>query len=240
MPNDHDWQSILTRAPVIPVLAIDEVEVAVDLARALVDGGLPVLEVTLRTNAALAAVEAIAEALPQATIGVGTVTAAGQVQSAQSAGAQFLVSPGLTQSVAARAQTLGLPLLPGVMTPSEAMAAVEAGFEHLKFFPATAGGGIDMLKALAGPFPQLRFCPTGGLTPDNHLSFLRLDNVLCVGGSWVAPADAVAARDWPRIQSLAATASGQRLPGAASGEAGEAWYSVAGEEDPGSAFEDLR
>ncbi|MEX0374188.1 bifunctional 4-hydroxy-2-oxoglutarate aldolase/2-dehydro-3-deoxy-phosphogluconate aldolase [Spiribacter pallidus] len=233
-------QSIMTRAPVIPVLAIDEVEVAVDLARALVDGGLPVLEVTLRTDAALAAVEAIAEALPQATVGVGTVISAGQVASAQSAGARFVVSPGFTASVAVRAQQLDLPLLPGVMTPSEVMAAVEAGLDHLKFFPATAAGGADMLKALAGPFPQARFCPTGGITADNHLSFLRLANVLCVGGSWLAPADAVAARDWPRIRALAAAVSGQRSPSAEAGGVGDRWYSVAGEEDPGSAFEDLR
>ncbi len=236
---------VLGRAPVIPVLAIDDPATAVPLARALVNGGLPVLEITLRTPQALAAVEAIARAVPEALPGVGTYTQAADAARARDAGARFLVSPGTTQAVMEAAAAVDLPLLPGVATASEVMRALAAGLTHLKFFPAEANGGTAALRALHGPFAEARFCPTGGIRPDNYLDYLGLPNVLCVGGTWLAPEDAVAARDWARIRALAAQVSGRRLPPAASvgdapPQADAAWYSVAGEEDPGSADEDLR
>ena len=235
---------VLGRAPVIPVLAIEEPDHAVPLAEALVAGGLPVLEVTLRTPVALEAVEAIARQVPDALLGVGTFTQADQARSAADAGARFLVSPGLTDRLVVAADAADLPLLPGVATPSELMRAAEAEITHLKFFPAEVNGGIAAVKALGGPFPAARFCPTGGISPRNYLDYLQLPNVLCVGGTWLAPPDAVAAGDWARISALAAGASGRRVPGESRhsepGAASADWYSVAGEEDPGSADEDLR
>ena len=241
--NPISMEFVMGRAPVIPVLAIDADVDAVNLARALVNGGLPVLEVTLRTPAALAAVEAMAKAVPEAVVGVGTVVRADQAQAALDAGAQFLVSPGTTDSVLQAAQQTQLALLPGVASASELMRAGEAGYTHLKFFPAQSSGGIDALRAFNGPFSQVRFCPTGGIDSQNYLAYLALPNVLCVGGSWVAPADAIASGDWTRISGLAASVSGVRL---AAGDASPAdraedsWHSIAGEEDPGSADEDLR
>lgn len=234
---------LMSRAPVIPVLAIDAEVDAVALAQALVDGGLPVLEVTLRTPSALAAVTAIAEAVPQAIVGVGTVTRTDQAQAALDAGAQFMVSPGTTAALLRAAEQTQLPLLPGVASASELMVAGEAGYRHLKFFPAQSAGGVEALRAWQGPFAEVRFCPTGGINASNYLAYLELANVLCVGGSWVAPADAMASADWARIRGLAAGVSGTRLRPSQSvdslGDDGDRWYSVAGEEDPGSADEDL-
>lgn len=241
--NTLSMEFVMGRAPVIPVLAIDPDVDAVGLARALVEGGLPVLEVTLRTPSALAAVEAIAQAVPEAIVGVGTVVRADQATAALNAGAQFLVSPGTTESVLQAAEQTQLALLPGVASASELMRAGEAGYTHLKFFPAQSSGGVDALRAFNGPFAQVRFCPTGGIGVQNYLAYLALPNVLCVGGSWVAPADAIASSDWTRIRDLAASVSGVRRQSdhsLAPDKGAADWHSVAGEEDPGSADEDLR
>lgn len=200
--NDLSVERLMTTAPVIPVLVIDDPATAKPLAEALVAGGLPVLEITLRTAAALPAIEAMAQ-VEGAIVGVGTVTRPEQFRQSIDAGATFAVTPGLTEKLADAARASGLPTLPGVMTPAEVIAAQAAGFSHLKFFPAQQAGGIAMLKALGGPFPEVRFCPTGGVNADNMREFLALPNVLCVGGSWVAPAKAVAAGDWKAVTALA-------------------------------------
>jgi len=233
---------VMGRAPVIPVLEIEDGAHAVPLARALVAGGLPVLEVTLRTAAALDAVTAIRREVPEALVGVGTVTRSADCARAADAGAAFLVSPGVTERLLAGADQAGLGLLPGVATASEILLAGEAGVRHLKFFPAEASGGVGALRALRGPFPEVRFCPTGGVRPENFLDYLSLSNVLCVGGSWLAPASALAGGDWARVTELARQVSGKRPRALA---AGQPWdddtlSSVAGEEDPGAAAEDLR
>jgi 2-dehydro-3-deoxyphosphogluconate aldolase/(4S)-4-hydroxy-2-oxoglutarate aldolase len=196
--------------PVIPVIVLDRVEDAVPMARALVAGGVRVLEVTLRTPAALACIEAIARAVPEAIVGAGTLRTAADARAAKAAGSAFGVSPGYTTEVGAACRDAALPLLPGVATASEVMAAQADGLSFLKFFPATAAGGIPMLKALAGPFPDVVFCPTGGITPDTAPQFLALPNVLVCGGSWLTPADAVAAGDWDRIKQLARAATALR------------------------------
>jgi 2-dehydro-3-deoxyphosphogluconate aldolase/(4S)-4-hydroxy-2-oxoglutarate aldolase len=196
--------------PVIPVIVIDRAEWAVPMARALVEGGVRVLEVTLRTAAALAAIEAIARAVPEAIVGAGTVRTAADAQAAFAAGARFAVSPGCTETVVHACRDVGLALLPGVATASEVMRAAEAGFRFLKFFPATAAGGTAMLKAWASPFADIVFCPTGGITAATAQDFLALANVKVVGGSWLTPPDALKAEDWPRIAQLAAAASAFR------------------------------
>jgi len=198
---------LLECGPVIPVIVIDDVDCAVPLARALCAGGIRVLEVTLRTERALDAVRAIAAAVPEALVGVGTVVRPQHFRDALDAGACFAVSPGLTPELAASAKSMGLPLLPGVMTPSDVIAALSAGFQELKFFPAQQAGGVAMLKALHGPFPQVRFCPTGGITAETAASFLTLPNVRCVGGSWLTPKKLIDQKDWPAITALAKTAS---------------------------------
>lgn len=203
---------IMHASPVIPVIAIDELDHAVPLARALVAGGIRVLEVTLRTVHGLPAIRAIAEQVPQAIVGVGTLTEAGEFAAAREAGAVFGVSPGLTPSLIQAARSSGLPLLPGVMTPSEVMAAREAGFRQLKLFPAVPSGGIGMLDAIAGPLSDVKFCPTGGITQQNAAQFLACKNVACVGGSWLTPKDALKAGDWARITELALAASALRNP----------------------------
>lgn len=202
-----DIAAIAGRAPVIPVLTIDTPETAVPLAKALVRGGLPVLEITLRTGAALAALELIAQEVPDALVGAGTVLNAGQLEQVQRAGARFGVSPGCTPDLAKAVRASGFPFLPGVQTISEAMDLADQGFGLLKFFPADVAGGIGWLKAAAAPLAGLRFCPTGGVGADTAPAYLALPNVACVGGSWVAPRDAVSARDWARIERLAAAAS---------------------------------
>ncbi|AOY96185.1 2-dehydro-3-deoxyphosphogluconate aldolase [Cupriavidus sp. USMAA2-4] len=204
---------LLTRldgVPVIPVLEFASVDEALHVSEALIAGGLPVLEITLRTPVALDAMRAVAAAFPQACVGAGTVLNAAQLKAVREAGAQFAVSPGLTPALAVAAQGEGIALLPGVATASEAMAALEAGFSFLKFFPAEAAGGVPMLKSLYGPFAQLRFCPTGGINAAKAVEYLALPNVVCVGGSWIVPKDAVAAGDWGRIRTLAQQASALR------------------------------
>jgi len=201
---------LAAHGPVIPVIVLDRVADAVPLARALVAGGVRVLEVTLRTPAALACIEAIARAVPEAVVGAGTLRSAADARAAKAVGSVFGVSPGYTAAVGAACRDAGLPLLPGVATASEVMAAQADGLQFLKFFPATAAGGIPMLKALGGPFPDIVFCPTGGITPDTAPQFLALPNVLVCGGSWLTPADAVAAGDWDRITQLARAATALR------------------------------
>jgi 2-dehydro-3-deoxyphosphogluconate aldolase/(4S)-4-hydroxy-2-oxoglutarate aldolase len=196
--------------PVIPVIVIQQLRDAVPLAEALVAGGVRVLEVTLRTPVALQAIEAIAKAVPQAIVGAGTIRSASDARAAKDAGSLFGVSPGYTEAVGAACRDAGLPLLPGVATASEVMAAQADGLSFLKFFPATAAGGIPMLKALAGPFPDVVFCPTGGISLDSAPQFLALPNVKVCGGSWLTPADAVAAGDWARITQLAREAGALR------------------------------
>jgi 2-dehydro-3-deoxyphosphogluconate aldolase / (4S)-4-hydroxy-2-oxoglutarate aldolase len=198
---------LASHGPVIPVIVIDRLEDAVPLARALIEGGVKVLEVTLRTPVALQAIEAMAREVPGAIVGAGTIRSAADARAARQAGAVFGVSPGYTAEVGAACREVGLPLLPGVATASEVMAAQADGLSFLKFFPATAAGGIPMLKALAGPFPDVAFCPTGGITLQTAPEFLGLPNVKVCGGSWLTPADAVNARDWGRITRLAAEAA---------------------------------
>ena len=193
--------------PVIPVIILDRVEDAVPLARALCDGGVRVLEVTLRTAAALACIEAIAKAVPEAIVGAGTVRSADDARSASSAGARFAVSPGLTESVVSACASSALPLLPGVATPSEVMRARELGFSFVKLFPASVVGGVSMLKALASPFADVLFCPTGGITVETAPQYLALANVAVVGGSWLTPADSIQRGDWARITQLARESS---------------------------------
>ena len=196
--------------PVIPVIVIDDFDAAVPMARALVEGGVRVLEVTLRTPVALRCMEAIATAVPDAIGGAGTVRSLADARAAKDAGCVFAVSPGYTSSIGLACQNIGLPLLPGVATASEIMQANSDGYRFLKFFPASAAGGIPMLKALAGPFPDVMFCPTGGISAETAPQFLALPNVKVCGGSWLTPADAVAARDWPRITALARAAGALR------------------------------
>ena len=202
---------VMQDAPVIPVIVLNDVAHAVPMARALVRGGIRMLEVTLRTPQALACIEAIAKAVPEAVVGAGTLRSKADAQAAASAGARFAVSPGYTSALGTACRDLGLPLLPGVATGGEIMAAQEDGFTALKFFPAMQAGGSAMLKAWSGPFFDVKFCPTGGISLQNAPEFLALPNVLCVGGSWLVPADALAQGDWGRISTLAREAVGLRM-----------------------------
>jgi 2-dehydro-3-deoxyphosphogluconate aldolase/(4S)-4-hydroxy-2-oxoglutarate aldolase len=202
---------IMRSASVIPVIAIDDPSHAAPLARALVAGGIRVLEVTLRTAHGLDAIRAMSQ-VEGAIVGVGTLTQPEEFAAARAAGAVFGVSPGLTPSLIQAAKTSGLPLLPGVMTPSEVLAAREAGFRQLKLFPAVPAGGVGMLNALAGPLPDVTFCPTGGISIETAPQFLACKNVACVGGSWLTPKDAIAAGDWGRITALARAAAALRKP----------------------------
>jgi len=202
-----DPLELMRIGPVIPVIVIDDIEQAVPLARALVDGGVRVLEVTLRTPVALDAIRAIAREVPDAIVGVGTISRVEHFEQAIQAGARFGVSPGLTRELVDAAHASRLPLLPGVMTPSDVIRARNAGFFALKLFPAQQAGGIGMLKALSGPFPDVTFCPTGGVTPTSAPDFLALPNVGCVGGSWLTPPAMVKAGDWQEITALSLDAS---------------------------------
>ncbi len=202
---------VMQDAPVIPVIVLNDVAHAVPMARALVAGGIRMLEVTLRTPQALACMEAIAKEVPDAVVGAGTVRSAADAKAAANAGAKFAVSPGYTSAVGQACRDQGLSLLPGVATGSEIMMAQEDGYTELKFFPAMQAGGPAMLKAWGGPFFDVRFCPTGGVTPQNASEFLSLSNVACVGGSWVVPADALAKGDWSRIEQLAREACQLKL-----------------------------
>jgi len=201
---------LVSYGPVIPVIVINRLDDAVPMARALVDGGVRVLEVTLRTPIALKCIEAIARAVPQAIVGAGTVRSAADVRAAVDAGCSFAVSPGYTSTIGQACRDIGLPLLPGTATGSEVMQANADGYFFLKFFPAMQAGGIPMLKALAGPFTDVMFCPTGGITVETAPQFLALPNVKVCGGSWLTPGDAVAAKDWARITQLAREASALR------------------------------
>ncbi|MBD2859600.1 bifunctional 4-hydroxy-2-oxoglutarate aldolase/2-dehydro-3-deoxy-phosphogluconate aldolase [Spongiibacter sp. KMU-158] len=203
----RDVEQILTRSPVIPVIVIEDIADAVPLARALYQGGLQVLEVTLRTEQGLAAITEMRSALPDAIIGAGTVISGDDVVRSKAAGAEFLVSPGCTPALFDSAMAEQMPFLPGVNSPSEAMALLEKGQRHLKFFPAEAAGGVAMLKSIGGPLPQLRFCPTGGINLSNAKSYMALSNVACVGGSWMLDAKAIASKDWGLIEKLASEAA---------------------------------
>ncbi len=194
---------VMQDAPVIPVIVLNDLAHAVPMARALVAGGIRMLEVTLRTPQALACIEAIARDVPEAVVGAGTVRSRADAQAAAMAGARFAVSPGFTPAVGQACRDAGLALLPGVATGSEIMQAQQEGFTELKFFPAMQAGGPAMLKAWSGPFFDVRFCPTGGVTLQNAPDLLALPNVLCVGGSWLVPFDALAQGDWARITQLA-------------------------------------
>ena len=199
--------SIMQDAPVIPVIVLHKVEYAVPMAEALVAGGIRVLEVTLRTPEGLASIEAIAKAVPGAIVGAGTVRSAAEAEAACRAGARFAVSPGYTSALGEACKGLKLPLLPGVATSGEIMQAQADGFSELKFFPAVQAGGLAMLKAWQGPFGDVRFCPTGGISTANAAEFLALKNVVCVGGSWLVPTDTMERGDWGHITALAREAA---------------------------------
>ena len=203
-------ERVLRLSPVMPVVTIEDATLAADLARALVRGGIRVIEVTLRTPAALQAIENIASSVAEISVGAGTVVSIADLHAAASAGATFAISPGATPTLLAGAAAGPIPYIPAIATASELMSGVAAGYRCFKFFPATAAGGIPMLKALGAPFPEIRFCPTGGITQETARSFLELPNVLCVGGSWLTPADALRSRDWSRIESLASKAAASR------------------------------
>lgn len=206
MSKSQRTREICALAPIVPVLVVDDVAQARPLAEALVAGGLPALEVTLRTPAALDAIRAMAK-VPGGVVGAGTLVTPEDVRAAKEAGAQFGVSPGATDALIAACETEGLPLLPGAATASEAMALLEKGYDMLKFFPAEASGGAPALKAIGAPLPQISFCPTGGVSPSNARDYLSLSNVVCAGGSWVAPKQMVESGDWAGIETLAREAS---------------------------------
>lgn len=194
---------VMWDSPVIPVIVLNDLSHAVPLARALIAGGIRMLEVTLRTPEALACIEAIARHVPEAVVGAGTVRSAADAQACAMAGARFVVSPGYTHAVGQACRDAGLPLLPGVATASEVMAACEDGLSELKYFPAMQAGGVALLKAWSGPFGDVRFCPTGGVTVANAPEFLALPNVVCVGGSWLTPLDTIAHGNWAHVTALA-------------------------------------
>ena len=200
-------REILVASPVMPVIVLDRVDDAIPLAEALVSGGIRVLEVTMRTPAAIECVRAIRAAVPEAIVGVGTIINIADMDAARAAGAMFGVSPGTTPALLSHAAGVGFPFLPGSMTPSDVMRALDAGFAAMKLFPAKQAGGIEMLKALGGPFPQVLFCPTGGIDAESAPAYLALPNVACVGGSWLAPAALVAKKDWDEIRRRAVAAA---------------------------------
>lgn len=196
---------ILQRSPVVPVIVIDDLVDALPMAKALLAGGVDVLEVTLRTPAALDAIKLLSDELPDALVGAGTVTNPDQLEQVRAAGAKFAISPGITDALLQAGQVSDIPLIPGISTVSELMHAIDFGYSHLKFFPAEAAGGVAMLKAISGPFPQIRFCPTGGISLHNYRDYLALPNVLCVGGSWLVPKDAVQEGNWQKITEITAS-----------------------------------
>lgn len=197
---------VFSASPVVPVMVVEDAADAVPLAQALAAGGITVFEVTLRSAAALDAIRAIARELPEAMVGAGTVLNVAQYDAAVAAGAKFVITPGFTPALLKHAKAGPVPLMPGIATPSEAMQALELGYTHLKFFPAEINGGAKALKALGGPLPQLRFCPTGGVSAANARDYLAVKSVMTVGGSWMLPAELVAAKDWAGITRLAADA----------------------------------
>lgn len=196
-------ERILTTGPVVPVIIVNKLEHAVPMAKALVAGGVRVLEVTLRTPVAMDALRMMIDAVPEAIVGAGTVINSQQLQEVTEAGAQFVISPGVTESLLKAAIEGPVPLIPGISTVSELMTGMEYGLREFKFFPAEANGGVKALQAIAGPFPQVRFCPTGGISPKNYRDYLALNSVLCIGGSWLVPNEALEAGDWDRISRLA-------------------------------------
>ncbi|WP_409159572.1 bifunctional 4-hydroxy-2-oxoglutarate aldolase/2-dehydro-3-deoxy-phosphogluconate aldolase [Pectobacterium sp. B2J-2] len=196
-------EQILTTGPVVPVIVVNKLEHAVPMAKALVSGGVRVLELTLRTDCAIDAIRAIAKEVPEAIVGAGTVTNPEQLAAVVEAGAQFAISPGLTEPLLKAATAGNIPLIPGISTVSELMLGMDYGLREFKFFPAEANGGVKALQAIAGPFAQIRFCPTGGITPNNYRDYLALKSVLCVGGSWLVPNDALESGDYARITELA-------------------------------------
>ena len=210
MSPSAEIERILKLSPVMPVVVLEDAELAPELARAFLRGGIRVVEITLRTRAALAAIEAVARQVPEIAVGAGTVLSVEDLRAAADAGATFAISPGTTPALLSAAASASIPYLPAVATASDLMQAMDAGHHCFKFFPAGPAGGTAMLKAFAGPFPQARFCPTGGITQDSVKSYLDLSNVLCAGGSWLSPADALAARDWKRIEALASRAAASR------------------------------
>ncbi|HKT72542.1 MAG TPA: bifunctional 4-hydroxy-2-oxoglutarate aldolase/2-dehydro-3-deoxy-phosphogluconate aldolase [Steroidobacteraceae bacterium] len=203
-------EAYLALSPVMPVVTIRDVSVAVDLARALVRGGIPVIEIALRTPGALQAIESIVRQVPEIAVGAGTILYPADLQAAAAAGAAFAISPGSTHALLDAAAKAAIPYLPGVATASELMVGIAAGYRYFKFFPAASAGGRDMLKALSGPFPDVRFCPTGGITSESAASYLGLPNVMCVGGSWLTPDELMAEKDWRRVETLAARAASLR------------------------------
>jgi len=203
----NNWKvqpsEVLNASPVMPVMVIEDAENAVPLARALMAGGIKVLEITLRTEAAMASIKAISEQVEGALVGAGTITTPEQLQAVADAGAVFAISPGLTPKLLEAANKSSIALIPGISSVSELMTGMEYGLDHFKFFPAAAAGGIPMLKGIAGPIPQITFCPTGGISPSNYNDYLALKNVACVGGSWLVPADVVKNKDWDAVTALA-------------------------------------
>ena len=206
---------ILRLSPVMPVVTIEDAATAPELARALVRGGIRTIEVTLRTKQALRAIEAITAQVPEICVGVGTVMSTEDLNLAANAGAAFAISPGATRELLEAGAAFRIPYLPAVATATELMTAMAAGYRHFKLFPANIAGGVAALKGFHGPFPEARFCPTGGVTPQTAPGYLELPNVLCVGGSWLTPANALAERDWARIEDLARDAAALRRSGAA-------------------------
>ncbi|MGR9087355.1 MAG: bifunctional 4-hydroxy-2-oxoglutarate aldolase/2-dehydro-3-deoxy-phosphogluconate aldolase [Gammaproteobacteria bacterium] len=208
---ENNWKiqpkDILHAGPVMPVMVIRNLDDAVPLARALVAGGIKVLEITLRTPAALDAIRLISREVKDAVVGAGTIASPQQLKAVEEAGAVFAISPGITSSLLNAAVSGNIALIPRVATLSELMLGMEYGLDHFKFFPAEAAGGIPMLKAIAGPFPQITFCPTGGISPENYQAYLQLENVACVGGSWLAPQDALIAKNWEAVTELAKRAT---------------------------------
>ena len=196
-------EEIFAAGPVVPVLVINDVEKAVPLAKALMEGGIKVLEVTLRTPAAIDVIKRIAQEVPDSLIGAGTVTNAQQLKAVVEAGAKFAISPGMTADLLKAGMDSEIPLIPGISSTSDLMKGKDAGYTHMKFFPAEASGGVKASKSISGPFPDVTFCPTGGIGPDNYNDYLALNNVKCVGGSWLAPDDAIESGDWARITQLA-------------------------------------
>ncbi|GIU53072.1 MULTISPECIES: bifunctional 4-hydroxy-2-oxoglutarate aldolase/2-dehydro-3-deoxy-phosphogluconate aldolase [Shewanella] len=203
---ENNWtiqpQDIFKRSPIVPVMVINKIEHAVPLAKALVAGGISVLEITLRTECALDAIKLIAKEVPEAIVGAGTILNELHLQQAIDAGSQFIITPGATKGLLETAQKGNVPLIPGVASISEVMVGMELGYTHFKFFPAEASGGVNALKAFSGPLANIRFCPTGGITPSSYKNYLALPNVDCIGGSWIAPTDAMEQGDWERITQL--------------------------------------
>ncbi|MCL1065590.1 bifunctional 4-hydroxy-2-oxoglutarate aldolase/2-dehydro-3-deoxy-phosphogluconate aldolase [Shewanella olleyana] len=203
---ENNWtlqpQDIFKRSPIVPVMVINKIEHAVPLAKALVAGGISVLEITLRTECALEAIELIAKEVPEAIVGAGTILNELHLQQAIDAGSQFIITPGATKGLLEAAKKGNVPLIPGVASISEVMVGMELGYTHFKFFPAEASGGVNALKAFSGPLANIRFCPTGGITPNSYKNYLALPNVDCIGGSWIAPTDAMEQGDWERITQL--------------------------------------